>query len=157
MIKLNTPEKLLKKNMYHLILDNQADDIKLLLFKRRMKIPELFRAMKSLLEDNKIFISPSYFKNMLMNSSSQECNLDTRIKVVSLIFEYLDADKINAAYEGVRFLRDKKIRSYMRVLKKDHIDKNEYLPHEVIMHALENLPEDRDGYWEIEQEEKSSL
>ena len=41
MIKLNTPERILKKTMYNLILDNQCEEIKLLLFKRQMKIPDI--------------------------------------------------------------------------------------------------------------------
>ena len=156
MIKLNTPERKLKIKMYNLILDNQADEIKLLLFKRRMKIPALYRQMKSLLESNRVNISPSYFKSMLMNSDNQKCNLEIRLKVVNLVFEYLDAEKINAVYEGKKYLRERKIKSIMKLLEIDHIDRKEYHPDEVLMHAFENLPESVKDYWKIEQDEKFS-
>jgi hypothetical protein len=156
MIKLNTPARILKIEMYHLILDNQCEEIKLLLFKGKIKIPTLYREMKSLLESNRVLISESYFKNMLMNSKSQKCNWEKRLKVVSLVFENLDPDKINAFYEGKKYSRDKKIRSIMRVLKTDHIDKKEYLPNEIIMHTLGKLPKDMEEYWDIEQDEKLS-
>jgi len=65
---------------------------------------------------------------MLMDSSTQKCNLETRLKVINLIFESLDPEKINAAYEGIKFLREKKIRSIMELLKSDYKDKEEYHP-----------------------------
>ena len=85
-----------------------------------------------------------------MDSSTQDCSLEKRLKVVNLVFEYLDAEKINAVYEGIKYLRERKIRSIMKLLEIDHIDRKEYLPNEVIMNALENLPEDMEEYWEIE-------
>jgi hypothetical protein len=152
MIKLNTPERILKRTMYNLILDNQCEEIRLLLFKRRKKIPTLYRQMKSLLESNKVFISESYFKSMLLDSSTQDCSLEKRLQVVNLVFEYLDAEKINAIYEGKKLFRERKIRSIMKVLEIDHIDRKEYHPDEVLMHAFENLPKDLKEYWEIELE-----
>jgi hypothetical protein len=152
MIRLNTPERILKKTMYNLILDNQCEEIRLLLFKRRMKIPTLYRQMKSLLENNKVFISESYFKSMILDSSTQDCNLEKRLQVVNLVFEYLDAVKINAIYEGKKLLRERKIRSIMKLLEIDHIDRKEYSPDATIAHAIENLPRDLKEYWEIELE-----
>ena len=136
---------------------NQCEEIRLLLFKLQVKIPDLYRSMKTLLESNKVFISQSYFKSMLMDSDYQKCNLDKRLEVVNLIFEYLDADKINAVYEGRKYKRERKIRSIMKILEIDHIDRKEYSPDEVLMHAYENLPESVKDYWEIELEEKFSL
>ena len=152
MIKLNTPERILKKEMYDLILDNQCEEIKLLLFKRRKKIPTLYRQLKSLLESNKVFIGQSYFKSMLMDSSTQDCNWEKRLQVVNLVFEYLDAVKINAIYEGRKYSRERKIRSIMRLLEIDHIDREEYHPDEVLLNAIENLPKDLKEYWETEME-----
>ena len=152
MIKLNTPERILKKTMYNLILDNQCEEIRLLLFKRRKKIPTLFRQMKSLLESNRVNISLSYFKNMLMDSSTQDCKWKKRLQVVNLVFEYLDAEKINAIYEGKKLFRERKIRSIMKLLEIDHIDREEYSPDEVLLKAIGNLPKDLKEYWEIELE-----
>ena len=152
MIKLNTPERILKKTMYDLILDNMAEEIRLLLFKRRMKIPALFRQMKSLLENKKVFISESYFKSMILDSSTQDCNWEKRLQVVNLVFEYLDAEKINTIYEGKKLFREKKIRSIMKQLEIDHVDRKEYSPDETLMHAIKNLPKDIKEYWEIEME-----
>ncbi|MEJ2284447.1 MAG: hypothetical protein P8X85_12715, partial [Desulfobacterales bacterium] len=95
----------------------------------------------------------STFKNMLMKSSTQRCDWEIRLKVIDLIFEYLDPEKINAAYVGVRLLRDKKIRSIMELLKSDYKDKREYLPEEIFIHEMENLPEEMKKYWESWKEE----
>ena len=155
MIELKIPSNKLKRTMYNLILDNQAEEIKLLLFKMRQTIPSLYKSiptlykkMKPLMEHNKVFISESTFKNMLMESRSQRCDLEKRLTVINLIFEYLDPEKINAIYENKKLLREKKIRSIMELLKSDYKDKKEYLPEEVLRHELENLPEEMKTYWE---------
>jgi hypothetical protein len=153
MIELKTPSRILRKKMYNLILDNQAEEIKLLLYKMGLSIPNLYDAMKNLLKRNKIFISKSTFKNMLMESSSQRCDLKKRLEIINLIFEYLDPDEINALYESVKHERDKKIRSIMNLLKSDYKDKREYLPEEVLRHAIENLPKDMKNYWETWRDE----
>ena len=62
--------------------------------------------------------------------------------------EYLDPEKINAAYEGIKLLREKKIRSIMEVLKSDYKDKKEYLPGEILQHAFEDLPKEMKTFWE---------
>ena len=56
MIRLKKPSWMLKKDMYNLILDNQAEEIKLLLYKAGLSIPNLYDAIKPLLNRNKIFI-----------------------------------------------------------------------------------------------------
>jgi len=116
MIKLRKPSWKLRKDMYNLILDNQAEEIKLLLFKKGQSIPSLYDEMKSAMNSNRIFISQSTFKNMLMDSNTQRCDLEKRIKVINLICEYLEPDKINAFYEGFKKDRDRKIRSIMYIL-----------------------------------------
>jgi len=88
-----------------------------------------------------------------MESSTQSCDWGKRLKVINLIFEYLDSDKINAAYEGIKLLREKKIRSIMELLKSDYKDKKEYLPVEVLQHTFENLPEEMKTYWETWRDE----
>jgi hypothetical protein len=153
MITLKMPAKKLKKKMYNLILDNQSEDIKLLLFKKGQSIPSLYDEINPLLKRKKIHISESTFKNMLMDSNAQSCDWEKRLKVINLIFEYLDSEKINAAYESVRLIRDKKIRSIMKLLKSDYKDKREYLPEEVFIHEMENLPKDMKTYWESWKEE----
>ena len=153
MIELKIPSSKLKKIMYNLILDNQSKDIKLLLFKIGRSIPTLYKNMKPIMESNKVFISQSTFKNMLMDSSTQNCNLETRLKVINLIYEYLDPEKINAAYEGIKLLREKKIRLIMEVLKSDYKDKKEYLPGDVLQHAFENLPKKMKTFWETWRDE----
>ncbi len=50
MKELRVPKKKLMKKMYNLILDNQAEEIKLLLFKKGQSIPSLYYDMSSLLE-----------------------------------------------------------------------------------------------------------
>ena len=113
MIQLKMPARKLEKKMNNLILDNHSRDIKLLLFKKGQSITSLYDEINPLLKSKKIHISQSTFKNMLMDSSGQRCDWQKRLKVIDLIFEYLDSEKINAAYEGVNILRDKKIRSIM--------------------------------------------
>ena len=152
MIELKMPSNKLKKKMYDLILDNQSEDIKLLLFKKGQSIPELYDEINPALKHSKVHIARSTFKNMLMKSSTQRCDWEKRLKVISLIFEYLDSEKIHAAYEGLKLLRDKKIRSIMGLLKSDYIHKKEYLPDEVIRHEVDNLPEDMKVYWETWRE-----
>ena len=88
-----------------------------------------------------------------MESISQSCDWEKRLKVINLIFEYLDSEKISAAYEGVKLLRDKKIRSIMELLKSDYKDKREYLPEEIFIHEMEDLPADMKKYWESWKEE----
>ena len=152
MIELKIPMRKLKKNMYNLILDNQSEDVKLLLFKKGQSIPSLYDEMKHLMESNKVFISESTFKNMLMDSSTQNYDWEKRLKVITLIFEYLDHKKINAVYESIKLSKDKKIRSIMKLLKSDYIDKKEYLSEDVLKHEMENLPEDMKTYWETWKE-----
>ena len=153
MIELKIPSSKLKKIMYNLILDNQSKDIKLLLFKIGRSIPTLYKNMKPIMESNKVFISESTFKNMLMDSSTQRCDLEKRLKVIHLVFEYLDGEQISAAYEGVKLLREKKIRSIMKLLESDYKDKKEYLPIEVLQHTFENLPKEMKTYWETWRDE----
>ena len=153
MIELKIPSSKLKKKMYNLLLDNQSDDIKLLLYKKGQSIPSLYDETKSLIESKKVFISESTFKNMLMDSSTQSCSWEKRLKVINLIFEYLDPEKINAAYLSVKLLRDEKIRSIMELLKSDYKDKREYFPEEVLEHEMENLPDNMKTYWETWREE----
>ena len=148
MIKLKIPSNKLKKKMYNLILDNQSKDIKLLLFKIGQSIPSLYGEINPVLKRKRVHISQSTFKNMLMDSSTQGYDWKTRLKVINLIFEYLDPEKINAAYEGVKLLREKKIRSIMELLKSDYKDKKEYLPEEIFRYEMENLPKDMETYWE---------
>ena len=90
---------------------------------------------------------------MLMESSTQSCDWGKRLNVINLIFEFLDSDKINAAYEGIKLLRDKEIRSIMELLKSDYKDKREYFPEEVLRNEIENLPEDMRTYWETWRDE----
>jgi hypothetical protein len=148
MIQLKIPMRRLKKKMHNMILDNQSEDIKLLLFKKGQSIPSLYEEINPLLEKNKVHISKSTFKNMLMDSSTQRCDWEIRLKVINLIFEYLDSEKINAAYEGVKLLRDKKIRSIMELLKSDYIDCNEFFPEDILRHSEETLPSDMKTKWE---------
>ena len=120
MIELKMPASKLKKKMYHLFLDNQAEDIKLLLFKKGQSIPSLYDEINPILKKEKLHVAESSFKNMLMDSSTQSCDLEKRFKVIKLIFEYLDSDKINAAYENIKLAREKEIRSIMGLLKSDY-------------------------------------
>ena len=153
MIELKMPSNKLKRTMYNLILDNQSEEIKLLLYKKGQYIPSLYEEVNPLMKQNKVFISQSTFKNMLMDSSTQRCDLEKRLKVIHLVFEYLDGEQISAAYEGVKLLREKKIRSIMKLLESDYKDKKEYLPEEVLIHEFDNLPKDMKTYWETWKDE----
>jgi hypothetical protein len=153
MKKLKMPASKLKKKMYNLILDGQARDIKLSLFKKGQSIPELYDEINPVLKHNKVHIARSTFKNMLMDSSTQTCDWEKRLKVINLIFENLYPDKINAAYLSVKLFREKEIRSIMKLLKSDYKDKREYLPEEVLEHEMENLPDDMKTYWETWKDE----
>lgn len=148
MKELRVPKKKLIKKMYNLILDNHAEDIKLLLFKKGQSIPSLYRNMSSLLEKNKVYISEPTFKNLLMDSRNQRYDWETRLKVINLILEYLNPGNIEAVYEMVKQEKNKKVRAIMEVLKGDYIDKIEYLPLETLMHEYESLPEDMKTYME---------
>ena len=148
MKELRVPKKKLIKKMYNLILDNHAEEIKLLLFKNGQSIPSLYYDMSSLLNKNKVYISKATFKNLLMDSRNQNYDWETRLKVINLILEYLNPGNIEAAYEMVKQERNKKVRAIMEVLKGDYIDKKEYLPFETLMHEYESLPEDMKTYWE---------
>jgi hypothetical protein len=148
MKELRIPKKKLIKKMYNLILDNQAEEIKLLLFKKGQSIPSLYYDMSSLLDKNKVYISKATFKNLLMDSRSQNYDWETRLKVINLILEYLNPGNIEAAYEMEKQERNKKVRAIMEVLKGDYKDKKEYLPLETLMHEYESLPEDMKTYWE---------
>ena len=148
MKELRVPKKKLIKKMYNLILDNHAEEIKLLLFKNGQSIPSLYFDMSSLLNKNKVYISKATFKNLLMDSRNQNYDWETRLKVINLILEYLNPGNIEAAYEMVKQERNKKVRAIMEVLKGDYIDKKEYLPFETLMHEYQSLPEDMKTYWE---------
>ena len=111
-------------------------------------IPSLYDEIDPILKQEKIHIAESTFKNMLMESSTQSCDLEKRLKVINLIFEYLNPEKINATYEGVKLAREKEIRSIMGLLKSDYRDKREYLPEETFLYEMENLPKDMKTYWE---------
>ena len=148
MIELKIPSSKLKKKMYNLILDNQSRDIKLLLFKKGQSIPSFYDQLNPILKHNKIYVSKSTFKNMLMDSNTQRYDWEKRLKIINLIFEYLDPEKINAVYEGIKLINEKKIRSIMELLKSDCIDKNEYQPEEVIWYTFNDLPENMKTYLE---------
>jgi hypothetical protein len=148
MIKLKKPSWMLRKDMYNLILDNQAEEIKLLLYKAGLSIPNLYDEIKPLLNRNKIFISQPTFKNYLMDSDTQRCDLEKRLKVIRLIFEHLDPEKISAVYEGIKLERNRKIMSIMNILKSDYIDCCEYSPEEILRHSIETLPGDMKTIWQ---------
>ena len=142
--KLRVPRKILKNKMYNLILDNHAREIKLLLFKLNKSIPSLYEDMQETLFHNNLEIAESTFKNMLMDSTKQRCNLDKRIKLIDLIFEHLDPDKVEIAYEGVKNIRNQKIRAIMGVLKSDYKDRREYTYEDTAYNRIFELPEDID-------------
>jgi hypothetical protein len=148
MKELRVPKKKLMKKMYNLILDNHAEEIKLLLFKKGQSIPSLYCDISSLLNKNKVYISKATFKNLLMDSRNQNYDWETRLKVINLILEYLNPGNIEAVYEMVKQERNKKVRAIMEILKGDFKDKKEYLPFETLMHEYESLPEDMKTYWE---------
>ena len=142
MIELKVPRKKLVKEMNNLILDNQSNEIRMLLFKLRKSIPSLYRDIQSKLQRNKIYMSESTFKNMLMDSKNQNYDWERRLKVINVIFEYLDPEKIEVAYQGIKQIRNKRIRDIMELLESDCKDKREYQPIEVLMHEMENIPKD---------------
>jgi len=104
--ELKVPKNKLKKIMNNLILDNHAREIKLLLFKLNKSIPSLYEDMQEKLFHKNLEIAESTFKNMLMDSTKQRCNLDKRMKLIDLIFEHLDPDKVEIAYEGIKNIRN---------------------------------------------------
>ena len=140
--ELRVPKIKLIKKMNNLILDNHAREIKLLLFKLNKSIPSLYEDMKETLFYNNLKIAESTFKNMLMDSTKQRCNLDKRMKLIDLIYEHLDPDKIEIAYEGVKSIRNQQIRTIMGVLKSDYKDKREYTFEDTAYHRIFELPED---------------
>ena len=142
--ELRVPRKKLKNKMYNLILDNHAREIKLLLFKLNKSIPSLYEDMQETLFHNNLEIAESTFKNMLMDSTKQRCNLDKRMKLIDLIFEYLDPDKVEIAYEGVKNIRNQKIRAIMGVLKSDYKDRREYTFEDTAYNRIFEYPEDID-------------
>ena len=142
--ELKVPKSKLKKIMYNLILDNHAREIKLLLFKLNKSIPALYDDMQETLFNNNLKIAESTFKNMLMDSTKQRCNLDKRMKLIDLIFEHLDPDKVEIAYEGVKNIRNQKIRTIMGVLKSNYKDRREYTFEDTAYHRIFELPEDID-------------
>ena len=154
MKKLRMPRHKLIKKMNNFILDNQAEDIKLLLFKKGQSIPSLYDDIKFLLEKKKIHISESTFKNMLMDSDKQKYDWVKRLKVINLIFEYVDLQNIESDYANAKLSRSKKIRSIMELLKSDYEDTKDYDPIEIIMHEIDNLPEGMKTYWEDWRDEK---
>ena len=63
MIKLRMPAKKLEKKMYNLILDNQSEDIKLLLYKKGQSIPSLYDEINPLLKRKKpVVCQPGRFR-----------------------------------------------------------------------------------------------
>jgi hypothetical protein len=154
MKKLRMPRHKLIKKMNNLILDNQAEDIKLLLYKNGQSIPSLYDDINFLLEKKKCSVAESTFKNMLMDSDNQNYDWVKRLKVVNLIFEYLNHKNIESEYADRKLSRSKKIRRIMEVLKSDYEDINDYDPIEVILHEIDNLPEGMKTYWEDWRDEK---
>jgi len=140
--ELKVPKRKLKKIMYNLILDNHAREIKLLLFKLNKSIPSLYYDMKETLFHEDLKMAESTFKNMLMDSTKQRCNLDKRMKLIDLIYEHLDPDKIEIAYEGVKNLRNQKIRTIMAVLKSNYKDRREYTFEDTAYNRILEFQED---------------
>jgi hypothetical protein len=85
MIELKMPVRKLIKKMNSLILDNQSEDVKLLLFKKGQSIPSLYDEINPLLKSKKVHISQSTFKNMLMEFSGQSYDWEKRLKVIAVI------------------------------------------------------------------------
>ena len=140
--EFRVPKRKLKKKMYNLILDNHAREIKLLLFKLNKSIPSLYDDMKETLFNNNLAMAESTFKNMLMDSTKQRCNLDKRMKIIDLIYEHLDPDKIEIVYEGVKNLRNQEIRTIMAVLKSNYKDRREYTFEDTAYNRIFEIPED---------------
>ena len=70
--------------------------------------------------------------------------MDKRMKLIDLIYDHLDPDKIEIAYEGVKSIRNQQIRTIMGVLKSDYKDKREYTFEDTAYHRIFELPEDID-------------
>ena len=153
MAELKKPKKKYVKEMNNLILDNQASEIKMLLFKLKKTIPSLYRDIQSLLQKNKIHISQSTFKNMLMDSNNQNYDWEIRLKVINTIFEYINPEKIEVAYQVRKQIRNKRIRYIMELLESDGKDKREYQSIEVLLHKMENIPNDMKVFWEPNRNE----
>jgi hypothetical protein len=147
MKELKIPKKKLIKKMNNLIIDNQAKEIKLLIHKLGKKIPSLYKDMEEILLDNDISIAQSTFKNMLMDSTKQRCNWENRLKVIDLIFEYLEPEKIEVVYEGVKRLREQRVRAIMQLIEnKNYKDKREYHPIEHLHHRILDCPYHEETY-----------
>lgn len=146
MKELRAPKRYLTKKLNNLILDDQSAEIKMLLFKTGLSIPGLFRAIKKELEINGIHIAKSTFKNMLMRSEKQNCDYEKRLKVIDIILEYLDPEKVEMVYLGNKYRRDKKIRAIMKVLESDYKDKREYTPIEILQYRMDNIPDEMKTY-----------
>ena len=140
--ELRIPKIKLIKKMNNLILDNHAREIKLLLFKLNKSIPSLYDDMQEILFHNNLKIAESTFKNMLMDSTKQRCNMDKRMKLIDLIYEHLDPDKVEIAYEGVKNIRNQKIRTIMAVLKSNKKDRREYTFEDTAYNRILEIPED---------------
>lgn len=153
MAELKKPKKKYVKEMNNLILDNQASEIKMLLFKLKKTIPSLYRDIQSLFQKNKIHISQSTFKNMLMDSNNQNYDWEIRLKVINTIFEYINPEKIEVAYQVRKQIRNKRIRYIMELLESDGKDKREYQSIEVLLHKMENIPNDMKVFWEPNRNE----
>ena len=107
-------------------------------------IPSLYDDMQETLFNNNLKMAESTFKNMLMDSTKQRCNLDKRMKLIDLIFEHLDPDKVEIAYEGVKNIRNQKIRAIMGALESNYKDRREYTFEDTAYHRIFELPEDID-------------
>ena len=142
--EIKVPKNILKKIMNNLILDNHAREIKLLLFKLNKSIPSLYEDMQETLYHNNLEIAESTFKNMLMDSTKQRCNIDNRMKLFDLIYEHLDPEKIEIAYAGVKNIRNQQIRAIMGALKSNYKDKRESTFEDTLYHRIFELPEDTD-------------
>ena len=62
-----------------------------------------------------------------------------------MITEYLDPEKIDIAYEGIKIERVMQIEDIKKLLRNGH--KNEYTPYEELYNAIEKLPEYMKDYW----------
>jgi hypothetical protein len=154
MNELKIPRKKLIAKMYNLMLDNDAKDIKLMLCKKGQTIPELYHEIYDVLIDRNVKIKESTFKNLLMDSSGQQYSWITRLRVIRIILSYLDKDHIEAAYEGVKKLRQKQIHTIMEVLESDYKDKRQCKPFERFINEMECLPKCMETYWESWREKK---
>jgi len=108
-------------------------------------IPALYHDLKPKMEQKNIFIAQSTFKNFLSESGTQRCDLEKRIVVIDMITEYLDPEKIDLAYEGIKKIREMQIEYFEKLLRNGH--KNEFTPYEEIYNAIEKLPEYMKDFW----------